>query len=158
MYRQTQCHSIPRNVGAERLLSTGDRLGFWASLGCAVHCALLPVVLVLAPTLGLGVVGWLDVDQAFVLLATVLGVTMLALGYRRHRAWSVWLLLLAGLALVWGNAFSPLHGHGLWHGVMMAGGGLLIAWAHLLNTRLAIHRRIRPAAGTARPGAKPSVA
>ena len=159
MYRQSQCHPTQRDAGAERFQSAGDRLGFWASVGCAVHCALLPVVLVAAPTLGLGVVGWLDVDQVFVLVATVLGVTMLTLGYRRHRARSVWLLLLAGLALVWGNAFSPLHGHGLWHGAMMAGGGLLIAWAHFRNTRLASQCRIRPNAKATRSGStKPSVA
>lgn len=130
-----QSHPIP----SSRLQSTGDRIGMWASLACAVHCALLPLALVLAPALGLGMIGWLDMDQLFAIVATVLGVAMLVLGYRRHRAASVWILMLAGLGLIWANAFTPLHQHGLSHAVMMVIGGLMIAWAHWRNSRLTLH-------------------
>lgn len=149
-----QCQQIPD----DRLQSAGDRIGMWASIACAVHCALLPLALVLAPALGLGMVGWLDIDQIFVLVATVLGVAMLALGYRSHRAVSVWLLLLAGLTLVWLNAFSPLHEHGLWHAVMMVSGGLMIALAHWRNTRLALHARSRRDARVAESQTHPAAA
>ncbi|MDX9763595.1 MAG: MerC domain-containing protein [Chiayiivirga sp.] len=108
----------------------------WTSFLCAVHCALLPLALAVLPTLGLSVVGRVDIDQAFVVFATVLAVAALAVGYRRHRAFLAWLLLAPGLVLVWANAFSPLHDHSLWHAVMMAAGGLLIAAAHLVNYRL----------------------
>ena len=115
---------------------TGDRVGMWASFLCAVHCALLPLAMAVLPTLGLSVVGRVDIDQAFVVFATVLAIVSLAVGYRRHRAFLAWLLLAPGLVLVWANAFSPLHDHSLWHAVMMAAGGLLIAVAHLVNYRL----------------------
>lgn len=114
----------------------GDRVGVWASLACALHCALLPVVILLLPTLGLGLVGGLDVDQVFVVFATLLGVVTLTLGYRRHRDASAWALLLAGLVLVWISTFTSLHTHSLWHTGMMVVGGLLIAAAHLANIRL----------------------
>jgi hypothetical protein len=120
----------------DRLQRTGDRVGMWASLLCAVHCALLPLALALLPTLGLSAFGRVDVDQAFVVFATVLGIASLGLGYRRHRAFAAWLLLALGLALVWANAFTSLHDHSLWHAVMMVAGGLLIAAAHLVNYRL----------------------
>lgn len=126
----------------DRLQRAGDRVGMWASLLCAVHCALLPLALALLPTLGLGVLGRVDVDQAFVVFATVLGVAMLALGYRRHRAFAAWWLLLAGLLLVWSNAFTSLHDHSLSHALMMVTGGVLIAAAHLVNYRLS-HRYAR---------------
>ena len=92
--------AIRPSAQAQRLQHTGDRIGMWASLVCAVHCALLPLVLALLPMLGLGALDLVDIDQAFVVFATVLGVTTLALGYRRHRAFGAWALLLPGLALV----------------------------------------------------------
>jgi len=117
-------------------LNRADRIGFAASFLCAVHCALLPLALALAPTLGLSVGGWVDIDQAVTVFATLLGTTTLAIGYRRHRAFRAWMLLLPGLALVWIGAFSPLHDHGLLHAGLMTAGGLMIAGAHLLNLRL----------------------
>jgi hypothetical protein len=117
-------------------LRKADRLGFAASFLCAVHCALTPLALALAPALGLKLGGWIDLDQAFVVFATLLGATTLTLGWRRHRVFRAWALLLPGLALVWLGAFSPLHDHSLGHAAIMGSGGLLLAGAHLLNLRL----------------------
>lgn len=117
-------------------LRKADRFGFAASFLCALHCALLPLAAALLPALGLNVGGWIDFDQAFVVFATVLGVTTLTVGYRRHRAFRAWALLVPGLALVWAGAFTWLHDHGLAHALIMVAGGLLLAGAHLLNLRL----------------------
>lgn len=117
-------------------LCKADRVGMTASLLCAVHCALWPLLLALLPTFGLGAGGWVDIDQAFVVFATVLALTTIGLGYRRHRAFRAWVLLVPALALVWTGAFSPLHDHGAMHAAVMVIGGLLLAGAHLLNLRL----------------------
>lgn len=117
-------------------LKQADRIGFAASFLCALHCALVPLLLALLPALGLKVGGWIDIDQAFVVFATLLGATTLTLGWRRHRAFRAWALLVPGLVLVWAGAFTPLHDHGLTHAVVMTAGGLLLAAAHLLNLRL----------------------
>lgn len=117
-------------------LDRADRIGFAASFLCALHCALLPLALALMPTLGLSVGGWVDIDQAVTVFATLLGCTTLAIGWRRHRAFRAWMLLLPGLALVWVGAFSPLHDHGPLHAALMTVGGLMIAGAHLMNLRL----------------------
>ncbi len=117
-------------------LRKADRLGFAASFICAIHCALWPLLLALAPAFGLELAGWIDLDQAFVVFATVLGTSTLTLGWRRHREFHAWLLLVPGLVLVWAGAFSVLHDHGLAHAVVMTVGGLLLAAAHLVNLRL----------------------
>lgn len=117
-------------------LQRADRVGFAASFLCAVHCALLPVLLALLPAFGLNMGGWIDIDQAFVIFATLLGATTLTLGWRRHRAFRAWALLLPGLVLVWAGAFTHLHDHTITHAVVMTIGGLLLAGAHLLNLRL----------------------
>ena len=122
-------------------LRKADRVGFAASLLCAIHCALLPIGAALVPALGLGLGGWVDFDQGFVVFAALLGATTMTLGYRRHRAFHAWALLLAGLALVGAASFTPLHSHGFGHTALMTVGGLALAGAHLLNLRLT-HRAL----------------
>ena len=113
----------------ETTLRRADRVGFAAS-------ALVPVVLALLPALGLEVGGWIDFDQAFVVFATLLGATTLTLGYRRHRVFRAWALLLPGLGLVWAASFTALHDHSLVHAAVMVAGGSLLAAAHFVNLRL----------------------
>ena len=117
-------------------LATADRVGVAAATVCAVHCAVLPLALGLAPALGLKAGGWVDFDQAFVVFASLLAATTLALGYRRHREFRAWALLVPALALVWLGSFTALHDHTLGHLVVMVVGGLLLAAAHLVNLRL----------------------
>ena len=123
-------------MASSRNLARADRVGFTASFLCALHCALLPLALALVPALGLSVGGWVDIDQAVTVFATLLGGTTMTLGYRRHRGFRAWMLLLPGLGLVWAGAFSRFHDHGLAHAALMTAGGLLIAAAHLANLRL----------------------
>jgi len=115
---------------------TADRVGIAGSLLCAVHCALMPLVLSLLPALGVGLLGRVDLDQAFVIFATLLGVATLSTGFRRHRAHHAWALLIPGLTMVWLGSFTSLHDHSIGHALMMTVGGLLIAAAHFANLRL----------------------
>lgn len=121
-------------------LRTADRLGFAASMLCAVHCAVLPFALALVPAFGLRIAGRADIDQAFVVFATLLGLTTIGLGYRRHRRVRAGAWLLPGLALIWAGSFTPLHDHGWAHVLVMTAGGIALATAHGLNLRLS-HRR-----------------
>ncbi|GAB2512271.1 MerC domain-containing protein [Lysobacter humi (ex Lee et al. 2017)] len=124
---------------SDSALRTADRVGFAASVLCAIHCALLPLALAAVPVLGLKLGGVIDLDQAFVVFATVLGVTTLSFGYRRHRAFRAWAFLVPGIVLVWAGAFGPLHAHGVTHTLLMTVGGLALAAAHVVNLRLS-HR------------------
>ena len=121
------------------LARSGDRVGMVGSVLCALHCALLPFVIAALPALGAGALPWVDIDQAFTVFATLLGITTLSYGYRRHRAFNAWLLLIPGLALVWLGSFTPLHDHSTAHVVVMVVGGLAIAAAHFVNLRLSHH-------------------
>jgi len=116
-------------------LRRADRVGFAASFLCAVHCALLPVLLGVLPALGLNLGGWLDFDFAFVVFASILGLTTMSMGWRRHRAMYGWMTLLPGLALLWIGVFIHLHDSPV-HAIMMTTGGLLLAGAHFINMRL----------------------
>ena len=134
-------------AATETALRNADRVGATASVLCAIHCAFLPLALALLPALGLGAGGWVDIDQGFVVFATLLGLTTLSLGVRRHRRFRAWALLLPGLALVWAGAFTQLHDHTVVHAAVMTAGGLLLAGAHLWNLRLTHAASMGRAAG-----------
>lgn len=114
-----------------------DRVGATGSLLCAIHCAALPLLLALAPALGAGLANR-GFEIGFIAFASLLGLTSLILGYRRHRVGSAMTLLVPGIALLWAAVFvEALHEQAIAHAVAMACGGALIACAHLLNLRFA---------------------
>ena len=113
-----------------------DRVGATGSMLCAVHCAALPLVLAVAPAIGAGFASR-RFEIGFIAFASVLGLTSLILGYRRHRTGRALLLLAPGIALLWTAVlFEPRHANLITHAVAMACGGSLVAAAHLLNLRL----------------------
>lgn len=114
-----------------------DRLGAAGSLVCAVHCAAIPLVIALAPTLGAA--NWFagNLERGFVVFATALGLFSVLWGYRRHGAVRALGLLLPGLGLLWGGVlFPPLHEAVVPHAIAMTLGGTLVGLAHLANLRL----------------------
>lgn len=121
---------------AAALAGAGDRVGMFGSLLCALHCALLPLMIAGLPALGLGAMPWIDIDQAFTVFATLLGLTTLGFGWRRHRELHAWIVLVPGVALMWVGSFTGLHSHSFGHTAVMVAGGLAVAAAHLVNLRL----------------------
>ena len=114
-----------------------DRIGATGSIVCALHCALLPLVIAVLPSLGIA--AWLGdgFEQAFVLFATLLGLFSVVWGYRRHGAVRALGLLLPGLAVLWvGILYAPLHHALVPHAVAMTLGGTLVGLAHVANLRL----------------------
>ena len=120
-----------------RLHALLDRLGATGSLLCAIHCALLPVLIALLPSLGLSAALAPTFEVGFVLFATLFGLVVLVWSYRRHRAMRALWLLIPGLAVLWiGILYPPLHHSVVPHAVAMTFGGTLVGLAHLANLRL----------------------
>jgi hypothetical protein len=114
-----------------------DSLGMSGAALCAIHCALLPVALVLLPVLGLGFWSSPGFEIGFVMFATTLAIASLWHGYRHHRAYHAFLWLVPGLVLLWCGVFVPaLHEPAVAHAITMSLGGSLVALAHLANMRL----------------------
>lgn len=113
-----------------------DRIGMTGSLLCAVHCALLPIVFVVLPSVGLSLLLNDGVELAFVSFATLVGTISLVRGFRSHRVALALMLLAPGLGLLWaGVRWPPLHEAAVPHALAMALGGGLVAVAHYLNLR-----------------------
>ncbi|HWS78379.1 MAG TPA: MerC domain-containing protein [Thermomonas sp.] len=114
-----------------------DRLGATGSLLCALHCAMLPLLIAALPALGLGSVLGERFEEAFVLFATLVGGYSVVSGYRRHRLWQALALMLPGLSILWlGVLYAPLHQSTWPHALVMTVGGTLVGLAHLANLRL----------------------
>lgn len=114
-----------------------DRLGATGSLLCAIHCAALPLLIALLPSLGIA--AWLGegFEKGFVLFATLIGLFSVIWGYRRHHAVRALGLLLPGLAALWiAVLYAPLHHALVPHAIAMTFGGTMVGLAHLANLRL----------------------
>src|SRR5215467_7981812 len=85
----------------EGLANVADRVGATASFLCALHCAALPFVFAVLPALGLGFLANHSFERWFIAFATLLALTMLIRGYRRHRTPHALGLLLPSLVLLW---------------------------------------------------------
>jgi hypothetical protein len=112
-----------------------DAVGTSASLLCAIHCAVMPLVATLLPFIGLGFLVDERTDWAiFGFIATV-GVVSLGLGFRKHRDQRVLWLLSLGLGLLalghLAEERAPLPAIAI-----IVIGGLLVAFSHWVNRGL----------------------
>jgi hypothetical protein len=113
-----------------------DRFGATASFLCAVHCAVLPLVIAALPALGLGFLADHHFERAFIAFASVLALTTLIVGFRRHRNFRAFWFLVPGIALMTAGIIVDVDDSVTLHAVLVAIGGTLIALAHLTNLRL----------------------
>ena len=128
--------NFPRH-NRRSLARLSDKFGAFGAIVCAVHCALLPFLLAILPTLGLGVFASHEVEFLYVAFATALALVSLVQGYRRHRVVRALSFAVPGLLTVWTGVLLPaIHDHVVAHAIVMTCGGTLIAVAHLINLKL----------------------
>ena len=114
-----------------------DRLGASASFLCALHCALLPLVVAMLPALGLGFLADHRFERGFVVFAAVLASVSLWLGYRRHQRVHAFGIFVPGIVLLLVGAQLAVDEPAHLHAVLVTIGGSLVAFAHVANLWLA---------------------
>jgi hypothetical protein len=114
-----------------------DRFGATASFLCAVHCALLPLVIATLPAIGLGFLANHQYERGFIAFASALAVTTFIVGFRRHRRVRALWFLMPGILLLAGGVIVDFESSALTHAALVALGGTLVAISHLTNLRLA---------------------
>jgi len=115
------------------LLRKADMLGIGVGLACAIHCALLPVIL---STGVLSSISWFDhivVDVLFLIASLIIGLYALVKSYRVYRHSLVPIVIaLFGFVII--SYTIIVHDHtSLW---LPASGGVLLAIAHYYNYAL----------------------
>lgn len=117
-----------------------DVLGIGASLICAVHCALLPLLMTILPLLKLEMFTNEKLEYGLMTITLLVGCTSLFKGYRyHHQHIKPLLLFFLGFVLLLAGHFMAEH---FWEPVMVAAGALLIVAAHVWNLRECRHCRI----------------
>jgi MerC mercury resistance protein len=116
-------------------LSRWDRAGILVSGACAVHCTLLPLLIVAVPVLGLGRLLDDRIEWAFIVTTALVGATAHARAYMRdHRHVAPGLIFAAGFSLVLcARLFLEEHLAGAY---AVGVGGILAAGSHYANVRM----------------------
>lgn len=118
-----------------RTTETLDRFGMLASCACAVHCAVVPILLGVLPLVGVAWLGDERIELFMLGVAIIIGSVSLLPAYSRHHhrrlplitfTAGVVLIILAHLAVDEATAS---------HTVLVVAGGLIISIAHFLNRR-----------------------
>ncbi|MFP6583766.1 MAG: MerC domain-containing protein [Candidatus Hydrogenedentota bacterium] len=110
-----------------------DKMGMSASMFCAIHCALMPIVIGVLPLIGLQVLGSHAIEDTVIVGAFIIASLSLVPSYFRvHRKMLALVLFVLGFgALILGHAITQQ-----WLGVPLAvTGGLGVAIAHWVNHR-----------------------
>jgi hypothetical protein len=119
-----------------------DNAGMTASLLCAAHCALLPIVVTLLPLVGLSFLAHETTEWMLLGLSAALGMSSLCLGFRQHRSRRALAVLSAGLALLAGGHMVEHLEVGEFGVALVVLGGLTVAAAHWVNRRLCLACRV----------------
>jgi hypothetical protein len=122
-----------------------DRFGATASFLCAVHCALLPLVIAALPALGLSFLANHRFERGFIAFASVLALTTLLVGFRRHRRFRAFWFLVPGILFLAAGISVDFDESAMAHAIFVSMGGTLVALSHLTNLRLA-HGHVHDAA------------
>jgi hypothetical protein len=109
-----------------------DGLGIITSLLCAVHCALLPVLLTSLPLFGVNIIHNLLFEWGMIAIAAAVGAYSLYHGFiKHHQQWLPAILFAVGiLFLITKQLF---HQYEIW---LLIPAVLLIVTAHYQNYRL----------------------
>jgi hypothetical protein len=130
---QPNCVMYICNMRKGKYSSRLDNAGMTASILCAIHCAIVPLLITVLPLAGLGFLANPLIEWSMIIFALCIGTYAIGLSYLRthHRPLPAILLAAGFLDIIAGHAF--VHG---WHeAIVVPIGGLLIATAHFFNFR-----------------------
>ncbi len=108
-----------------------DALGVTASVLCAIHCSVLPLVMVTLPILGVNIIHNASFEYGMIGVAFLIGTRALWHGFSRHHSrLTPWMLFVAGMIMLIAKQIWPFY-----ELVFLPFAVLLIVGAHLLNYR-----------------------
>lgn len=109
-----------------------DALGITASVACAIHCAVLPILLTSLPVFGINIINNVAFEFFMIFLAFAIGTFSLLHGYRKHhRSYLPIILFSIGILLLF--AKQLWHEYQFW---ILPFAVFFIIIAHIRNIRL----------------------
>ena len=109
-----------------------DALGISASLACAIHCAILPLILTSLPVLGIDIIDNASFEYFMIVVAFAIGSYSFWHGYKRHHhSWMPFIVFSIGILFL--IAKQVWHSYQWW---LLPVALVFIIYAHLRNFRL----------------------
>ena len=109
-----------------------DALGISASLACAIHCAILPLILTSLPVLGVDIIDNKSFEYFMIVLAFAIGAYSFWHGFKRHHhSWVPFIVFSIGILFL--VAKQVWQSYQWW---LLPIALVFIIYAHLRNFRL----------------------
>lgn len=119
-----------------------DRIGYISSILCALHCTVMPIILIAFPILSLSLFVSETFEWVFLSLSLLLGLTSLCFGYKKHKSFKAFSILATGLVLIVIGRIMHQHTvhqkdiHIDLYNIILFAGGILVALSHKINSML----------------------
>jgi len=119
-----------------------DKAGMIASITCAIHCMIMPLIVTLLPIFGLSLFATEEFEWILLMISAMLGVTSLCFGFRKHKSFRAFSFLGIGLTfLVIGRLAHEHVSHFRVftfdiYLLFLVAGAILVALSHWLNNKL----------------------
>lgn len=119
-----------------------DRAGMIASITCAIHCMIMPLVITLVPIFGLSLFATEGFEWTLLMISAVLGITSLCFGFKKHKSYRAFSFLGIGLTLIVIGRLMHEHINHLQvfhfdlYLLFLVIGAILVALSHWLNNKL----------------------
>ena len=119
-----------------------DKAGMIASITCAIHCMIMPLVITLLPIFGLSLFATEEFEWILLMISAMLGITSLCFGFRKHKSFKAFSFLGIGLTfLVIGRLAHEHVSHFRVftfdiYLLFLVAGAILVALSHWLNNKL----------------------
>jgi hypothetical protein len=106
-----------------------DAIGIGASLACAIHCALLPLIFSSLPLLGINILHNFQFEFGMIVLSFGIGAYSLYHGYKKHHhSYKPIILFSIGIAIMFSRmVFRPIELY------LLFPAAILIVYAHINN-------------------------
>jgi hypothetical protein len=119
-----------------------DKAGMIASITCAIHCMIMPLIVTLLPIFGLSLFATEEFEWMLLMVSAMLGVTSLCFGFKKHKSFRAFSFLGIGLTfLVIGRLAHEHVSHFRVftfdiYLLFLVAGATLVALSHWLNNKL----------------------
>lgn len=112
-----------------------DALGITVSVACAIHCAVLPLVLSSLPLFGINIINNEPFELGMIGLAFCVGAYSLYHGFKKHHhSWLPFILFSLGILFLFLK--QVFHENETLHLILLIPAVVLIVSSHFLNFRL----------------------
>jgi hypothetical protein len=126
--------SVLASGAMTRSISWADRFAIGLSISCLAHCLVLPVLLVILPSISSSLIAGENVHVWLIYIVIASSLFALGMGCKQHRRRSFLAIGLCGLGfLILGACVDLIELKQVWEQVFTTLGALFIAFAHGRN-------------------------